>query len=83
MDKKFIQRLTAQTVYLWEDEQQLFIKSLPGDGGFLAKYPGGEEFKITDDSDQVTRALEAQIEVSEKNYLANKVPKVRSVPLGI
>lgn len=76
MDKKFIERLKTEVVYLWEDEAEMLIKSNPLPGGkYLAKIPpDGPEFPIAADSDQVTRALVDPQEVTEKQYRNNTAP---------
>lgn len=75
--KSFIQRLKTEIVYLWDDDSDTLIKSLPlPDGRYMAKIPpDGKEFKIAADSDQVTRALIEPIEeVSQEIYDKNLIP---------
>lgn len=67
IDSKFINRLRTQEVYLWEDENECYIKSVP-DGGYFVKFPGGKESPIKADSDTVTRAVAAKKEVSKDKY---------------
>lgn len=76
MKKEMFQKLKTQVVYLWDDEAQMLIKSTPPPNGkTLAKIPpDGQEFKIASDSDQVTRALAAGVEVTKAEYDKNKAP---------
>lgn len=76
MKNELFKRLKSEPVFLWEDEAQMFIKSIPPPNGkTLAKIPpDGQEFEIASDSDPVVRALAAAQEVSEKEYKANKNP---------
>lgn len=66
-------RFKTETVYMWDDENQLYVKSIPGKG-YLARSPGGEEYEIPFDSDTVVRAIHSEKEVTEKMYLSGKKP---------
>lgn len=65
-DNKY-NRFNHEVIYLWEDENELFIKSVPGKG-YFARFPGGKEYKIAATSDSVTRAEAAMKEVSKEEY---------------
>ncbi len=66
-DKEYYKRFMTETIYLWEDERETYVKSVPG-ADCYAKLPGGEEFKIKPDSDLFCRAFYAKKEVSKKEY---------------
>lgn len=57
----------TKTVYLWEDTEQAFVKSVPGQG-FWVKFPHGQEYKTKSDSDIVTRAIYGDQEVTAEQY---------------
>ena len=76
MTKEFFDRLNTETVYLWDDESQTLIKSLPPPNGkCMAKIPpNGQEFQIPSDSHPVVRALAAAVEVTKEQYDKNIDP---------
>lgn len=45
-------RFKNEIIFLWEDENEVYVKSVPGDG-YYAKFPGGKEFKIAHGTDSV------------------------------
>lgn len=61
------ERFKHETIYLWEDESELYIKSVPGQG-YYAKGAGKPEYKIAANTDAVTRAVAAMNEVSKSEY---------------
>ncbi len=84
MKKGFFEKLQTEVVYLWEDEAQMLLKSVPPPNGkTLAKIPpDGKEFKIAEDSDQVTRALAAAWEVTKSDYDKNIDPTTDKAVAG-
>jgi hypothetical protein len=69
-------KLQKQVIYLWEDESEMFIKSIPPPSGkYIAKIPPwGQEFEISHYSHQVVRAIAAEWEVTKEEYDKNQVP---------
>ena len=69
-------RLQKQIVYLWEDESEMFIKSIPPPSNkYIAKIPPwGQEFEIPYYSNQVVRAVAAEWEVTKEDYDKNIPP---------
>lgn len=67
-NKAYYERFTKETIYLWEDEAEVYIKSIPNDDGYFAKYPGKTEFKIGASTGIVVRAIHAKKEVSKAEY---------------
>ncbi len=63
----YYMRFKTETIYLWEDENEMYIKSVPGKG-YFAKFPGKEEGPIAANSGSVTRAIEARKEISKAEY---------------
>lgn len=66
-DIEYFQKFKTQTVYLWEDENQCYIKSVPGKG-YFQKFPGSDEKPIDSNTDTVTRAILAKKEVPKEQY---------------
>ncbi len=63
----------TKVVYLWEDNEEVFVKSDPKLTYFLAKFPHGQEFKVKSDAEIVTRAIYADHEVTKEQYDAGEV----------
>ncbi len=63
----YYERFKKETIYLWEDEAEVYIKSIPKDG-YFAKHPGKKEFKIASSTEIVNRAIDAKKEVSKDKY---------------
>jgi hypothetical protein len=63
----YYERFKKETIYLWEDEAEVYIKSTPTEG-YFAKYPGNKEFNIGASTEIVNRAIDAKKEVSKNEY---------------
>lgn len=63
----YYERFKKETIFLWEDENEVYVKSVPGKG-YFAKFPGKQEYPIAPNTDTVTRAIDAQKEVTEEEY---------------
>ena len=59
-------RFKTEIIYLWEDEEQVYVKSTPA--GYYAKFPGGKEYPIDQTTNIVTRAIHAKWEVTKEVY---------------
>lgn len=66
-DKEFFKRFRNETIYLYDDQEETYIKSVPGDECYT-KLKGGNEFRITPDNGIVIRAMHAGNEVSKKEF---------------
>lgn len=55
----YFERFKTEILYLWDAENEAYIKSTP-DKGYFVKYPGGTEQQIEASSDTVTRAIHAR-----------------------
>jgi hypothetical protein len=64
---KYFQRFRTETIYLYNDEAERYIKSVPGQG-YFAKKKGGKEYPVDSDSDTVVRAIHGRVEVTQKEY---------------
>jgi hypothetical protein len=64
---KYYERFKTEIMYLWNDEAEVYVKSDPAKG-YFAKHKGGDEFSIAADSNTVVMAIDAQKEVSKKEY---------------
>jgi hypothetical protein len=63
----YYERFKKETIYLWNDEAQVYVKSVPG-VGYFAKYKKGEEFPVVASSDLVVMAIDSKQEVSRSTY---------------
>lgn len=61
------QRFKTEPIYLWEDQEQVYVRSVPG-GGYFAKYKGYKEFAIYHTDHIVVRAIAARQEVTKEEY---------------
>ncbi len=60
----FLERFQKETMYLWNDEKETYVKSTP-EGATFAKLPGGKEFEIKRNSDLFFLAVN---EVTQEEY---------------
>ncbi len=60
-------RFKTETIYLWEDQEELYVCAVAGKG-YFAKFKGGKEYKISSSSHIVVRAIHAKREVSKEEY---------------
>ena len=65
--KDYYERLGSETLYLWNDDAECYIKSVPG-VGFFIKFKGEDEKPIAADTKTVTMAIDAREEVSKSEY---------------
>lgn len=70
-DIEYYNRFKSETIYLYYDTEDVYVKSVPGDGCF-AKFKGGKEFQIRPDSDIVVRAIVSKNEVTKEQYDSEK-----------
>lgn len=61
-------KLETETVYLYNEIENLVIKLLPKDGKNYAKWAGGEEYEVDLDSDAVFNARLAANEITKEKY---------------
>lgn len=80
MDKKFLRKLKTQEVYLWDEFDELLIKSIPPPKHkYMAKFPPkGQEFEIPANSDPVVRVLVSKLEVPKDTYDKNLIPTIKT-----
>lgn len=71
---EYYQRFKTEEIFLWEDENECFIRSHPKDGYFV-KFPGSREAPASPMSAAVNRAIDGQREISRKQYEAGILPK--------
>lgn len=58
----------TKDVYLWEDNEQAFVRYDHNTRHWFAKFPGGNEYRVNQDTDIVTRAMYADQEVTKQQY---------------
>lgn len=63
----YYDRFKKEIIYLWNDEVECYIKSVPGHGYFI-KFKGGPEKEIPADSKTVVLAIETKQEVTKEEY---------------
>jgi hypothetical protein len=56
IDQKYLNKVSSETMYFWNDEDECFIKSVPG-GGFYAKFKGIAEYQIEGTTDMVINGV--------------------------
>jgi len=64
---QYYTRFATETIYLYNDEYECYIKSVPGVGWFV-KFPGQEEGRISASSKNAVYARDARNEVSKSEY---------------
>ena len=67
IDEEYLTSFSRVSIYLWNDEYECFIKSVPG-MGFWAKFPGKAEYPISSDSKIVVLAVFGGQTVSKEIY---------------
>jgi hypothetical protein len=70
----YLKRFKTETIYLWNFQEDIFIKSEPA-AGYWAKLPGGKEFKVQGDSELVVRTIFGRLEVTRDEYESGSVRK--------
>lgn len=68
----FYRKLIDQTIYLWEDFEEVFVKLVPGRNALIKK-PGGEEYEAGVGSDIVIRAIAGEKEVTKQQYESGRL----------
>lgn len=66
-DIEYYLRFKRETIYLYNDELECYIKSVPGKG-YFAKFKGQMEKPIPAFSKNVTMAIDAKKEVAKEEY---------------
>lgn len=64
---KYYRKFVSETVYLWNDFDEVFVKVVPGKG-FYIKRPGSDEYKVDPGSDIVTNAMSGKREITKQQY---------------
>ncbi len=64
---EYYKRFKKEVIYLWNDEEEVFVKSVPG-AKCYAKLKGGAEFEISPENEVVIRAMAAGKEVGRDEY---------------
>lgn len=67
MADSYYQKFKDGPVYLWNDSEELFVRSHPQEG-YFAKEPGGEEYPVKASSDVVVRAIDGRLEITRQEY---------------
>lgn len=63
----YYQRFKTEPIYLYDDQEKTYVKSVPGKG-YFAKLKGGKEFSMQYDNAIVIRAIDGKCEVAKKEY---------------
>lgn len=67
MTPEFIKKLQTETLYLWDDIDELMVKSVP-QGGYFIKQIGGQEVPSSFESEVVFRAVHSEKEITRAEY---------------
>lgn len=66
-DEEYLLSFSKEIIYLWNDEYECFVKSVPG-MGFWAKFPGNKEYQISGSSHIVVQAVFGSERVAKEVY---------------
>ncbi len=58
----------TRIVYLWVDDEDVYVKADPKLTYYVAKFPGGQEFRLGSNSVTATKAIDADHEVTKEQY---------------
>lgn len=67
IDQQYLATMAKKVQYYWDDQDECFIKSVPGQG-FFAKFKGKEEYQVDDDSDLVMLAVFSGTTATKAEY---------------
>jgi|GEM_PF-3509655 len=70
IDENYLLALSQKTVYFWNNEDECFVKSVPGCGYFI-KFPGKKEYALNSASNIVMRGIYSGKTVTEDEYEMN------------
>lgn len=67
VDTRYLTSFSEKVMYLWNDEYQCYVRSVPG-VGYFARFPGKAEYQISGKSDIVVQAVLGGQEVTKTVY---------------
>lgn len=67
IDADYLTKFSEKVMYLWSDEYECWVKSVPG-VGYFAKFTGKAEYSIDGKSDIVMQAIYGGQTVTKEEY---------------
>ena len=70
-DIEYWSRFKNEEIFMWNDEEECFVRSEPG-VGYFARFPGKKEYKISPNSKIVMMAIDSRNEITRQAYYGNR-----------